>query len=110
MTATQSVYGDFFMPKEVHCAHLLVKTEQEANDIKGKIDRKEEKFPKMAKRFSTCPSKEDGGDLGWFGRGAMVPEFEEMAFKMVPNKCSKPVKTQFGYHLIWVFETRGEDE
>ena len=97
------------MAKEVHCAHILVKTEAEATDIKKKIDSKEEKFPKMAKRFSTCPSGADGGDLGWFGRGAMVPEFEEMAFKMLPNKCSKPVKTQFGYHLLWVFETRGEE-
>lgn len=94
------------MPTEVRASHILVKTEQEALDLKKKIDSGEEKFARLAKRFSQCPSGRDGGDLGFFKRGMMVPEFEEAAFGAAIGKVSKPVKTQFGYHLIVVTETR----
>ncbi|MCX7718925.1 MAG: peptidylprolyl isomerase [Candidatus Sumerlaeaceae bacterium] len=94
------------MPTEVRASHILVKTEQEALNLKKKIDSGEEKFHRLAKRFSQCPSGRDGGDLGFFKRGMMVPEFEEVAFGSAIGKVSQPVKTQFGYHLILVTETR----
>ena len=59
-------------------------------------------FEDAASKYSLCPSKEKGGDLGEFNRGSMVPEFEEVAFSMEEGKGSEPVKTQFGYHLIKV--------
>jgi peptidyl-prolyl cis-trans isomerase C len=65
-----------------------------------------EKFARCAKRFSKCPSGKDGGDLGWFGKGMMVKEFEEAAFGAQMNKVVGPVRTQFGYHLILVTESR----
>ena len=57
-------------------------------------------FEEAAGQFSTCPSGQQGGDLGEFGRGMMVPEFEDAAFALELNTVSEPVKTQFGYHLI----------
>ncbi len=57
-------------------------------------------FEEAASKYSNCPSKANGGDLGEFTRGKMVPEFEETAFSMEEGKVSKPVKTQFGYHII----------
>jgi len=93
------------MPSEVRASHILVNTEKEANEVKKKI-AEGEKFPRMAKRFSTCPSKDDGGDLGFFGPGMMAQPFEEAAFKAPLNKVVGPVKTEFGYHLIMVTEKK----
>ena len=64
-------------------------------------------FEEAAGQFSTCPSGQQGGDLGEFGRGMMVPEFEDAAFELELEKISEPVKTQFGYHLIKV-DTKNE--
>tara|TARA_B100000795_G_scaffold146992_1_gene110157 strand:- start:160 stop:387 length:228 start_codon:yes stop_codon:yes gene_type:complete len=61
-------------------------------------------FQKMARKKSTCPSSQKGGDLGWFRKGQMVPPFEEAVWKNELSTVSAPVKTQFGYHLIWVHE------
>jgi|TARA_B110000902_G_C13937957_1_gene448570 peptidyl-prolyl cis-trans isomerase C len=61
-------------------------------------------FQKMARKKSTCPSSQKGGDLGWFRKGQMVPPFEEAVWKNELSTVSEPVKTQFGYHLIWVHE------
>ena len=58
------------------------------------------KFEQLAKEYSTCPSKSKGGDLGWFGPGKMVKPFEVAVIKMGRNRPSKPISTQFGYHLI----------
>jgi foldase protein PrsA len=58
------------------------------------------KFEDLAKMFSECPSKKLGGDLGWFAKGAMVPEFEQAVQKLKVGEISQPVKTQFGWHLI----------
>ncbi|MDX2114207.1 MAG: peptidylprolyl isomerase [Planctomycetota bacterium] len=82
--------------------HILVKTEKEAQDLKAKIDGGAD-FGAMAKQHSLCPSGKAGGDLGVFGRGEMVPEFETVVFGPIGlNETSAPVKTQFGYHLIQV--------
>ena len=87
------------MSNKVHCAHILVKTEKEVNAILDRI-KKGEKFATIAKDVSLCPSKKRGGDLGTFGRGQMVKEFENVAFALEKGQISGIVKTQFGYHII----------
>ena len=84
----------------VSASHILVSREAEANEIKAKIESGEMSFEDAAKQYSSCPSKARGGDLGEFGRGQMVPEFEQAAFDMEVGELRGPVKTQFGYHLI----------
>ena len=85
----------------VKASHILVKTEDKANWICNEL-KKGKEFGKLAKEYSDCPSKEDGGNLGFFGKGQMVKEFEDAAFSLKEGEISKPVKTQFGYHLIKV--------
>ena len=87
------------MPNSVHCAHILVKTEKEANAALEKLN-KGEKFANLAQQVSLCPSKKRGGDLGTFSRGKMVKEFENAAFNLEKGQVSSIVKTQFGYHII----------
>lgn len=87
------------MPTQIHCRHILVKTQEEANAILFDLQRGAS-FEEVAKQKSLCPSKNKGGDLGEFGKGQMVKEFEEAAFALNPGEVSKPVKTRFGYHLI----------
>ena len=87
------------MSNKIHCAHILVKTEKEANAILERL-KKGEKFSAIAKNVSLCPSKKRGGDLGTFGRGQMVKEFENAAFALDKGQISGIVKTQFGYHII----------
>jgi len=87
------------MPDQVHCAHVLVKTEQEAKAILERLN-KGEKFANMAQSVSLCPSGKKGGDLGKFGRGKMVKEFETAAFALKKGEISSIVKTKFGYHII----------
>ena len=86
----------------VNASHILVKTETEALDILKKIMDKEISFEDAAKQFSLCPSKRQGGSLGSFGRGMMVPEFDEVCFneKNQIGDLVGPIKTQFGFHLI----------
>ena len=93
------------MSSEVRASHILVNSENEALDIKKKIEDGES-FAAMAKNHSSCPSKTSGGDLGFFQKGQMVPDFEDAAFKAPLNKVTAPVKTQFGYHLIMVTDKR----
>ena len=87
------------MVDKVHCAHILVKTEQEANAVSDQLS-KGESFSKIAAEKSLCPSGKKGGDLGTFGRGQMVREFEKAAFALQKGQTSAPVKTEFGWHLI----------
>jgi len=87
------------MSNKIHCAHILVKTEKEANAAIEKL-KKGEKFSKIAKDVSSCPSGKRGGDLGIFSRGKMVKEFEKAAFSLQKGQVSPIVKTQFGYHII----------
>ena len=84
---------------KIKARHILVKQEFEAQDLLKKISQGES-FEKLAKDFSECPSSADGGDLGEFGKGMMVPSFESAAFALKVNEVSAVVKTQFGYHLI----------
>lgn len=88
----------FVQPEEVEASHILVETEEEARQVIEAL--KEKSFEEVAKEKSTCPSKDQGGNLGSFSRGRMVAEFEEEAFKMEVGDVSEPVKTQFGYHII----------
>lgn len=87
------------MPDKVHCAHILVKTEQEAKAVLERLN-KGEKFANIAGEASLCPSGKRGGDLGNFTRGKMVKEFEVAAFALEKGQVSPPIKTKFGYHLI----------
>ena len=93
------------MPSQIHAAHILVKTEQEAfvalYDIRSGKD-----FGDVAKAISICPSAKKGGDLGWFGKNKMVREFETAVFALKSGELSKPVKTQFGWHVIKVIEAK----
>ena len=87
------------MPNKVHCAHILVKTEKEANEVLERL-KKGEKFANIAKEVSLCPSGKRGGDLGSFGRGKMVKEFENAAFVLQKGQISPIARTKFGYHVI----------
>tara|TARA_R110001599_G_scaffold66694_4_gene188620 strand:+ start:17883 stop:18701 length:819 start_codon:yes stop_codon:yes gene_type:complete len=91
---------------EIHARHILLKTEAEAVDVIKALDGGAD-FAELAKEKSTGPSGPRGGELGYFGKGQMVPEFETAAFAMdAGSYSSAPVKTQFGYHVIKVEERR----
>lgn len=81
--------------------HILVSTEKECLALKGRIEGGED-FADIARAHSQCPSKAQGGDLGQFGPGMMVKEFDEVVFSADVNSLQGPVKTQFGYHLLEV--------
>ena len=93
------------MVSQVRASHILVDTEKEADRILKRIN-KGKSFEDMARKFSSCPSGRKGGDLGYFGKGQMVPEFEKAAFNMEVGQVSPPVRTQFGYHIIKVVDRR----
>lgn len=90
---------------QVKASHILVDDEKIAEKLKKEIDNGAD-FAKIAKKHSKCPSGEDGGNLGFFGKGQMVKEFEDAAFSLPVGVVSKPVKTEFGYHLIMVTAKR----
>ncbi|MGB5869096.1 MAG: peptidylprolyl isomerase [Albidovulum sp.] len=91
--------------KEYHAAHILVETEEEAKAIKAEIDGGAD-FAMTAKEKSTGPSGPNGGDLGWFGLGAMVKPFEDAVLALDVGQVSDPVQTDFGWHIIVLNETR----
>ena len=93
------------MTTEVRASHILVKTEQEAKDLYNEI-KNGKSFAEVAQEKSLCPSGQNGGDLGYFRRGQMVPQFEIAAFNLPVGEISKPVWTQFGWHLIKVTDRR----
>lgn len=95
----------FMKPMQANAAHILVKTEEEGKKVIERLNN-EESFEDIAKDVSQCPSKEKGGDLGYFGQGQMVPEFEEATFKMNIGDVSELVKTQFGYHVIKLLDKK----
>lgn len=90
---------------QVRARHILLKTEEKAKEVYELIAHDGD-FAKLAKEHSTGPSGPNGGDLGYFGKGQMVPEFSEAAFALKVGEVSEPVKTQFGWHLIKVEDRR----
>ncbi len=92
---------NFTQGETVNASHILVEDEETAKAVAAEITAGKT-FEEAAKEHSSCPSKEAGGNLGEFGRGQMVPEFEEAAFALEIGVISEPVKTQFGYHIIRV--------
>ncbi len=84
---------------QVHASHILVKTEKEAQDVLAQL-KSGVSFEQLAGKYSIDAAKAKGGDLGWFGKGSMIPEFEKVAFAMKEGETSGIVKTQFGYHII----------
>ena len=92
--------------KEFNASHILVNEEDEAFQIIKKLENKS-KFSELAKSYSVGPSKEKGGNLGWFRSGQMVKEFEEAILKLKKGTITKkPVKTRFGYHIIMLNDIR----
>jgi parvulin-like peptidyl-prolyl isomerase len=92
---------DASLYKTVRASHILVDKENDAWAIKSRLTEGED-FAKLATQYSKCPSKDKGGDLGYFNKGQMVPEFEQAAFSTPIGEVSDPVKTRFGWHLIKV--------
>ncbi|MCM3440130.1 peptidylprolyl isomerase [Metabacillus halosaccharovorans] len=96
----------FAQTKQVKASHILVEDEETAKEVKEKLDNGED-FAELAKEYSTdTASAESGGDLGFFGEGSMVAEFEEAAFSMKVDEISDPVKSDYGYHIIKVTDTQ----
>jgi peptidyl-prolyl cis-trans isomerase C len=91
--------------EEVHARHILVETEDEAKAVAEEL-KKGADFAELAKKKSKDPGASDGGDLGFFTKDQMVPEFSTAAFALEPGKTSEPVKSQFGWHIIKVEEKR----
>ncbi len=91
--------------QEVHARHILVETEDEAKQVVQELKNGAD-FAELAKKKSKDPGASDGGDLGFFTKDQMVPEFSAVAFSLEPGKISDPVKSQFGWHVIKVEEKR----
>ena len=87
-------------PESANTSHILVKSEQVSNDLYDKIIANEIDFAEAAKEYSECPSKQKGGELGMYPKGQMVPEYDAVSFTLKKGEISKPVKTQFGWHII----------
>jgi peptidyl-prolyl cis-trans isomerase C len=99
--ASKQIAGE----QEVHARHILVETEDEAKAVKAELDKGGD-FAELAKKKSKDPGASDGGDLGFFTKDQMVPEFSAVAYALEPGKISDPVKSQFGWHIIKVEEKR----
>ena len=93
--------ANYAAEEQITASHILVKTETEAREVLNELKQGKD-FEEVAKIKSTGPSGPSGGSLGTFGRGRMVPEFEEAAFALKKGELSEPVQTQFGYHIIAV--------
>ena len=92
--------------EEIKASHILMDTESEAIDVINMLNNGDD-FAELAKNKSTGPSGPSGGDLGWFKRGQMVPPFEKAAFSLNKNEITqRPVQTQFGWHVIKIFDKR----
>jgi parvulin-like peptidyl-prolyl isomerase len=89
------------MAQQASARHILVKSEEECQKLKDQIAGGA-KFADLARKHSTCPSGKSGGDLGSFGPGRMVAEFDRVVFSAPINEVQGPIKTQFGYHLLEV--------
>lgn len=107
--ALEEIYNETYAAaepgREFHAAHILVGTEEEAQEVLAELAAGAD-FAELAKTRSTGPSGPNGGDLGWFGKGMMVPPFEEAVIAMKPGEFSAPVQTQFGWHVISLKDSR----
>jgi peptidyl-prolyl cis-trans isomerase C len=103
--AYEEAYADGFGAQEYDASHILVETEDEAKALKAEIDAGAD-FATLAQEKSTGPSGPNGGSLGWFADGAMVPEFQAAVAALQPGQVSAPVQTQFGWHVIKLNDTR----
>lgn len=106
--AYKATYLDGTPETEFDASHILVETEEEANQLVSELNGGAD-FAELAKQKSTGPSGPRGGALGWFGQGMMVPEFEQAVMAMDVGAVSAPVKTQFGWHVIKLNDTRQKD-
>ena len=107
--------AEFVTPPQVLCQHILVKGSDDAaldkiKAIRERIVSGGADFAEEAKKNSDCPAGQEGGSLGWFGRGMMVPEFDKVAFEMKKGEVSGVVSTQFGYHIIYKADEKGGGE
>jgi peptidyl-prolyl cis-trans isomerase C len=105
LNAYEEQYAGQDAGDEYNASHILVETQEEANAIKEELANGAD-FAEMARERSTGPSGPGGGSLGWFGKGMMVPSFEEAVVALAPGAVSDPVETQFGWHVIKLNETR----
>ena len=97
----------FIAPDSIRASHILLPSEQQAIDIIKEIKNGGKTFEEAAKAYSVCPSREQGGDLSYFSKGKMVPQFENAAFAMKVGEMSdEPVKTDFGWHIIKVTDSK----
>lgn len=100
----EKLFQRYGKAEQVHARHILVSTEEEANQVLTRL-RAGEDFAKLAQELSLDQgSAANGGDLDWFGRGKMVAPFEEAVFALEPGQVSEPVETQFGFHIIQLLE------
>ncbi|MCR5840245.1 MAG: peptidylprolyl isomerase [Kiritimatiellae bacterium] len=104
--------AEYVEPPQVLCQHILVKGSNDAaldkiKEIRERIVNDKADFAEEAKKHSDCPSGAQGGSLGWFGRGMMVPEFDKAVFEMKKGEVSGVVTTEFGYHIIYKADERG---
>ena len=103
--AYDAQYNDFAGEDEFDASHILVETEEQANDLKAQLDDGAD-FAELARAHSTGPSGPNGGALGWFGKGQMVPEFETAVVALEKGQMSDPVQTQFGWHVVKLNDKR----
>ncbi|MDF0601629.1 peptidylprolyl isomerase [Psychromarinibacter sp. C21-152] len=103
--AYDAKYADYEPVKEFNASHILVESEEAAQAVIEELEGGAD-FAAVAKEKSTGPSGANGGSLGWFGPGQMVPEFEEAVVTLEPGEISAPVQTQFGWHVVKLNETR----
>lgn len=106
--AYQARFADAEPSTEYNASHLLVETEEDAIAAKARITAGED-FADVAREVSTGPTGPNGGNLGWFGAGQMVPEFEAATMALSVGDVSDPVKTQFGWHVVTLLETRNKE-
>lgn len=102
--------AEYVEPEQVKASHILVESEDQAIEILALLEGKKMTFQEAASEYSKCPSKEKGGELGFFGKGQMVKNFEEAAFALEAGNMSEPVKTEYGWHIILVDEKKPEKQ